>query len=238
MSAPNSPDVPPVVGPFTIVAVLEATANGHLAVGRDVRGREVDLVLLSGDAGDDPAARDRFVGAGEALFRRDPGAVLGGSVTGARAWLAFPPGTAGERLQELLAAVEPGADATRRGPDFDPYWRGRGSHVGWQEGLAYWNTERGARPWWRYWWAILLALLMVALILLLLSQCQPTTSPDPTGSPSDSPTSSQSGSPSSQSPSSSSSSGTPSEAGSSPSSPDGSATRTVPGFGTSAPNPA
>lgn len=196
VSAPLPPQVPPTVGPFTVLGLLRSEGEGQLVRARDVRARQVELVLLSGAAGDDPAARDRFIGAAEAAYRDDPNAVLGASPAGAHAWVALSPGS-GERLMPgLLGATEPRAGAGHRGPDFDPYWRGRGGRPWWQEGLAYWGDERVAKPWWRYWWAVLIAVILLLLLLLLLSQCQPTpVDGSPTGTPTESVSPTESGSP-------------------------------------------
>ncbi len=206
VSAPTPPDVPPTVGPFTVVEVRQARIDGQLVVAQDLRGRPVDLVLLTGGPSNDPAARDRFVAAAEAMHRQDGSSVLGASPAGSRAWVALPPGAGPANWQALLdAAGPPQPGSTRRGPGFDPYWRGLGSRVGWQEGLEYWGGEPLPAPWWRRWWVIALLLsLLTLLLLLLLSQCGSAIRPLPSDSSgpasSSGQTTSPSGSPTSSSP--------------------------------------
>lgn len=180
MSTPASPDVPPTVGPFTVRSVLASTPDGHLVEATDQRGRQVDLVLLGGGAGDDPAARDRFVGSAEGMYRADQTSVLGASPAGSRAWVALPPGAGAAQFEPLLRSAGPaGPGASPRGPDFDPYWRGRTSRAGWQDGLAHWSNEPVTRPWWHRWWIVALILVLLIAVLLLLSQCAPRGEPQP-----------------------------------------------------------
>lgn len=228
-----------MVGPFTTTGTLGSQGDASLFSAVDPLGRTVDLAVLTGGAGEDPAARDRFIAAAEDRFRSEPAAVLGATAHGTYAWVAFPPGRGAAELPALMPSVQTGAGPGERGPGFDPYHRGRTTQPGWHDGLAHWQHDRGKRPWWHFWWLLALFLASLMIMLLLLSRCVPPPPPPPSPSPT---SGSGSGSPtsSSQSPSTSSGSSSPSSSsttGSESASPSPNPSGSVSGSGTGTPTP-
>jgi len=201
--APPPTGTPHVLGPYTVTGRWHHDATGQVLSGRDGSGREVELVLLAPGPASDPAARDRFAAAAEALGHEHPGRLVELSRPGPLAWVALASGSGPALARPLLeSATPPGSDGTSvSGPDFSPHWSGSASAYPVLAPPSVVPVPTPERPtWWRRWWWLVLVVALVLVLLLLLSACWPRgggEEPGPTPSPSgtQSPTPSPSGSP-------------------------------------------